>query len=185
MSPLRHALDDFLDAARAFSRPARLYLLCEFLAWTGYGVMAVLYNLYLVEGGFQESFVGSAVSVTALGLALVALPAGVLAERWGRRRCLVLGAVLEGVGFVARASVLARGPILVASFVAGAGQSMLAIAAAPFITEHSTPKERTHLFSAFFACALLAGVVGSGLGGWLPRFAMALPAPLRPHLLPA
>jgi len=185
MSPLARALDDFRAAARAFSRPARLYLLSEFLAWTGHGIMSVLYNLYLVEGGYQESFVGTAVSVVALGLALTALPAGVLAERWGRRRCLVLGAVLDGAGFVVRASVLAPAPILAASFVAGAGQAMLAIAAAPFITEHSTARERTHLFSAFFASALLAGVAGSALGGWLPRVAMALPHAARPDLLHA
>jgi MFS family permease len=185
MSPLRRAFDDFRDAAREFSRPARLYLLTEFLAWTGHGIMSVLYNLYLVEGGYQESFVGRAVSVTALGLALTALPAGLLAERWGRRRCLILGAALDGVGFVVRASVLAPGPILAASFVAGAGQAMLAIAAAPFITEHSTPRERTHLFSAFFSFALLAGVAGSALGGWLPRVAMALPEGVRPDLLHA
>jgi MFS family permease len=183
MSPLRRALDDFRDAAREFSRPARLYLLSEFLAWTGHGIMSVLYNLYLVEAGFQESFVGTAVSVTALGLALTALPAGMLAERWGRRRCLILGAVLDGVGFAVRASVLAPVPILAASFVAGAGQAMLAIAAAPFITEHSTPRERTHLFSAFFATALLAGVAGSALGGWLPRVAQSLPEAARPDLL--
>jgi MFS family permease len=123
--------------------------------------------------------------VTAFGLALMAIPAGILAERWGRRRCLVLGAVLDGLGFFVRASVLAPGPILAASFVAGAGQSMLAIAAAPFITEHSSPRERTHLYSAFFAFALLAGVAGSALGGWLPRVAMALPEVMRPDLLHA
>jgi MFS family permease len=185
VSPLLQALDDFRDAARSFSRPARLYLASEFLAWTGHGIMSVLYNLYLVEGGYQESFVGTAVSVTAFGLALVALPAGLLAERWGRRRCLILGAVLDGVGFIVRASVLAPAPILAASFVAGAGQAMLAIAAAPFITEHSTPRERTHLFSAFFAFALLAGVAGSALGGWLPRVVLALPEAVRPDLLHA
>ena len=185
MSPLRRALDDFRAAAREFSRPARLYLLSEFLAWTGHGIMSVLYNLYLVEGGYQEAFVGRAVSVTALGLALTALPAGVLAERWGRRRCLILGAVLDGLGFLVRASFLSPGPILASSFVAGAGQAMLAIAAAPFITEHSTPRERTHLFSAFFAFALLAGVAGSALGGLLPRLALALPVGFRPDLLNA
>jgi MFS family permease len=183
MSPLRRAFDDFRDAAREFSRPARLYLLAEFLAWTGHGVFSVLFNLYLVEGGYKEAFVGTAVSVNALGLALAALPAGALADRWGRRRCLILGAALDGLGFMVRATVLAPGVIIAASFVAGAGQSMLAIAAAPFITEHSTPRERTHLFSAFFACALLAGVAGSAVGGWLPRVLIALPAGFHPNLL--
>jgi MFS family permease len=185
MSPLRRAFDDFRDAAREFSRPARLYLLAEFLAWTGHGIFGVLFNLYLVEGGHKESFVGTAISVNALGLALAALPAGVLADRWGRRRCLMLGAVLDGLGFLLRATVPSPAAILGASFVAGAGQSMLAIAAAPFITEHSTPRERTHLFSAFFALALFAGVVGSALGGWLPRVMLALPLGARPDLFHA
>ncbi len=185
MTPLRRAFDDFRDAAREFSRPARLFLLTEFLAWAGHGVFGVLFNLYLVEGGYQESFVGTVISVNALGLAIAALPAGVLADRWGRRRCLLLGAVLDGLGFLGRSAVLSPAAIIGASFVAGAGQAMLAIAAAPFITEHSTPRERTHLFSAFFACALFAAVAGSAIGGWLPRLLLALPGAARPDLLHA
>jgi MFS family permease len=185
MSPLRRAFEDFREAAREFSRPARLYLLSEFLTWTGHGIFGVLFNLYLVEAGYKESFVGTAISTNAVGLALAAIPAGVLADRWGRRRCLLLGGVLEGLAFVARATLVAPVAILMSSFLAGVGQSMLAIAAAPFITEHSTARERTHLFSAFFACALLAGVAGSALGGWLPRLALAMPLVVRSDLLHA
>jgi MFS family permease len=174
MTALRNAFTDFLEAARAFSRPARIYLLAEFLVWTAHGVFSVLFNLYLVEAGYPESFVGRAISMTALGLAVAALPAGVLAERWGRRRSLVLGAVLEGVGHVLRASLVHPGPILAAGFVIGTGQALFQIASAPFLTEHSTPRERTHLFSTFFASALLAGVLGSAVGGGLPRLVQAL-----------
>ena len=101
MSPLRAVWNDYLEAGRAFSRPARRYLTAELLAWTGNGVFQVLFNLYLVQGGFKESFVGRAVSLNALGLALAALPAGVLADRWGRRRCLLAGAALDGTGKLA------------------------------------------------------------------------------------
>lgn len=169
MRALRDVIHDFLDAARHFSRPARFYLFSEFLVWTAHGVYSVLFNLYLVEAGFPESFVGRAISVNAIGLALAALPAGFLAERWGRRRSLLLGAVLEGVGHLLRASS-AHGPTLLATgFFIGVGQSFFQIAAAPFLSEHSTPRERTHLFSTFFAAALVAGVVGSALGGVSPK----------------
>ncbi len=174
MPPLRAALSDYADAARAFSRPARIYLLAEFLVWTAQGIFSVLFNLYLVEAGFPESFVGRAISMNALGLALAALPAGVLAERWGRRRSLLLGAVLEGLGHLLRASLTAPGAILASGFVIGSGQALFQIAAAPFLTEHSTARERTHLFSAFFASALLAGVLGSAVGGALPHLVQAL-----------
>ncbi len=168
MSALTHALRDFRDSARLFSRPARFYLLAEFLMWTAHGIFSVLFNLYLVEAGFQESFVGRAISVNAIGLALMALPAGFLAERWGRRNTLMLGAVLEALGHLMRAGTTDTTLLLGSAFVVGAGQSFFQIAAAPFLTEHSTPRERTHLFSTFFAAALLAGVVGSALGGAIP-----------------
>ena len=185
MSPLRALWNDYLEAVRAFSRPARRYLTAELLAWTGNGVFQVLFNLYLVRGGFKESFVGRAVSLQALGLALAALPAGVLADRWGRRRCLLAGAALEGTGMLVRSIALSPGMICGASFLAGVGQSLLTIAAAPFLTEHSTPKERTHLFSTFFATALTAGVVGSVIGGLTPSLLERLPGALRPDLLHA
>ena len=174
MAPLRRAWTDFVEAAQMFSRPARLYLVAEFLMWTAHGIFSVIFNLYLVEAGFPESFVGRAVSVNAIGLALTALPAGWLAERWGRRRCLMLGAVLEAIGHVMRAGTTHPTTILGSGFVIGAGQSLFQIAAAPFLTEHSTTRERTHLFSMFFASALLAGVLGSIVGGALPALVRAV-----------
>jgi predicted MFS family arabinose efflux permease len=60
--------------------------------------------------------------------------------------------------------------VLAACLVTGMGQSFFQIAAAPFLTDHSTPRERTHLFSTFFACALIAGVFGNALGGAMPTF---------------
>ncbi len=174
MKPLLHAITDFRDAARMFSRPARWYLLAEFLVWTAYGVFNVLFNLYLVEAHFSERFVGDALASGALGLALGALPAGALAERWSRRKCLMLGTVLEGVGQLLRATTTHGGTLLVMGFCIGVGQSLFQIAAAPFLTEHSTPRERTHLFSTFFASALVAGVLGSAVGGALPHLVTAI-----------
>ena len=152
---------EYRDAVRAFSRPARLFLLATLLTWASHGVAQVLFNLFLVEAGYREAFVGRAVSLTGLGLALTALPAGVLAERWGHRPTLILGAALEGIAMLVRALAPTPGIIAAASFAAGSGQALLAIAAAPFLSEHSTARERTHLFSTFFAIELVAGVVAA------------------------
>jgi len=175
MSPVAAAWRDYRDAARAFSPAARAFLLATLFSWTGFGVNQVLFNLYLVEAGYRESFVGHAVSMTGFGLALAALPSGWLADHWGRRRCLVTGGVIDGLALAIRALTVHPTALLATSFVAGFGQSMIAIAAAPYITDHSTPRERTHLFSAFFSFQLLAGVSGSLLGGWLPHGLLALP----------
>jgi MFS family permease len=168
-----NAWREFREAASAFSRPARFYLGAEFLMWTAHGIFAVLFNLYLVEAGASEAFVGRAVSSSGAGMVLAALPAGWLADRWGRRRTLMLGAVLEGTGHLLRALSTHEPVVLGAGLAAGLGQSLFQIAAAPFLTDHSTPRERTHLFATFFASALLAGVVGNVLGGLLPSFIRA------------
>jgi len=175
MRPLRTAWRESAGAASEFSRPARLFLLATLLSWTGYGVNQVLFNLYLVEGGFQEAFVGKIIALNGVGLALAALPAGWLAERRGRVPCLILGSTIYGLAHLTRALVLVPSVIGAASFLVGVGQALTAIAAAPFLSEHSGARERTHLFSFFFATELLAGVMGSLLGGWMPRALRAIP----------
>ena len=185
MSPVGAAWHDLVDAARTFSRPARLYLLASFSVWMGRGIQTVLFNLYLAEAGFKVAFVGNVLAMTGAGLAVAAIPAGLLADRWGRRRCLVLGVVVEGLGLLVRSCVVAPAAILASSFVAGLGLALVSIATLPFLTEHSTSRERTHLFSAAFAVALLAGVAGSAIAGALPAALLALPGVIRPGTLVA
>lgn len=174
MTAVRRAVREFQVAVRLFSRAARLYLGAEFLLWTGHGIFSVLFNLYLVEAGASETFVGRAIAASGIGMVAAALPAGWLADRWGRRRTLMLGATLDGLGHVLRAFSV-TGPLVIGGgFVAGLGQSLFQIAAVPFLTDHSSPRERTHLFSMFFASALLAGVFGNAVGGALPALARQL-----------
>ncbi|NOT33046.1 MAG: MFS transporter [Candidatus Eisenbacteria bacterium] len=175
MKPVVAAIRDFREAALAFTPPARRFLATIFLSFAGFGVHQVLFNLYLVQAQWTEGEIGRAIALNGLGVALGAVPSAWLAERWGRRRAIVAGTVLDAIALGARALMTAHTPVLAASFVAGLAQSMIAISAAPFITEHSSPRERTHLFSAFFASELLAAVLGSMVGGWLPNVLMSLP----------
>jgi MFS family permease len=185
MSSLRAVWCEYAQAVRAFSRPAWLLVLSIFLVWTVRGVHGVLFNLYLVEAGHETAFVGRVLAMTGAGIALGALPAGLLAERWGRRRCLIAGLAMEGAGLVLRSWVAGRDAIAAFSFLGGAGQSLYQIAALPFLTEHSGPSERTHLFSFTFAAALLAGVAGSVAGGALPAVLVGFPDAIRPGTLGA
>lgn len=172
---LRQTVGDYADAMRRFQQPARRLLAATFLQWMAHAIASVLFNLYLVASGFDTAFVGRAVSLSGIGMGLAALPAGVLAERWGRRRCLIAGMTIEALALALRVATLSEAPILAASLAFGVGQAMCAISAAPYIAEHSSSHERTHLFSTFFATEMLAGVVGNFLGGWVPRLIAPLP----------
>src|SRR6187200_303292 len=88
---VRKLVDDYLATTRTFSVNARRFLLATFLAWIGLSVSQVVFNLYLVSGGWAEDFVGAVSSMQGIGMACCALPAGWAADRFGRRALLLAG----------------------------------------------------------------------------------------------
>lgn len=175
MTPFRGAWVDYREAVARFTPPARRLLFAQFLLWAGYGVSQVLFNLYLVEAGFGTRAVGNSISCFGAGVAAAALPASWIARRLGRGRTLMLGVLIDGAGQLVRCAWPSLGIVYGASLLAGAGQSLIQIPSAPFMAEHSSSRERTHLFTTMFALSLFAGVLGSLCGGWLPRLLLALP----------
>ena len=103
-----------------------------------------------------------------LGMAVTALPAGWLADRFGRRATLRAGSLVVAVGLLARALSLSSWALFGSTLLIGAGQALVTIAASPFMIENSNEPERTHLFSMHFVVILLGGLLGNLMGGELP-----------------
>jgi MFS family permease len=182
---VRSIVADYASTTREFTPNARLFLVATLLSWIGLAVNQVVFNLYLVDGGYAPDFVGAVTSMMGLGMALSALPAGWLADRIGRRACLVAGACAVAAGLFARGLSLAPAALLSSTLVVGAGQALITIAASPFMSENSNELERTHLFSMHFVVILIGGLLGNLMGGELPGlFARRLPS-LAPDTLAA
>jgi len=49
---------DYFHKIRMFSRNARLFLLSAVLGGFGWGIWSVIFNLYLLDLGFREDFIG-------------------------------------------------------------------------------------------------------------------------------
>lgn len=174
---VRRIVTDYYETTREFTPNARLFLFATLLSWVGLSVTQVVFNLYLVAAGYGEEFVGGVTSVAGLGMASLALPAGFLADRFGRRACLLFGVTTVALALGVRALSLSAGALFVSSFVLGGGQALTMIASSPFMTENSSETERTHLFSMHFVVILLGGLVGNLMGGELPGLLEAhLPA---------
>ncbi len=165
---VRRIVLDYYSTTREFSQNARLFLVATLLSWVGLSVNQVVLNLYLTAAGFREDTAGAVAALSGVGMAAMALPAGYLADRLGRRACLLLGVATVGVALAARALWLAPAALFGASLLAGSGQALVTIASSPFMTENSNPAERTHLFSMQFVVVLLGGSVGNTMGGELP-----------------
>jgi len=165
---IRKVFSDYYQATSDFSRNAKLFLASMFLVGMCFSAFGVIFNLYLVEAGFREGFIGNLLSVGALAMSLLALPAGLACDRIGRKKSLLLSGFLVSVFVLIRATTLQEHLLLTASALSGFAAAFAAVTTAPFLMENSTPEERTHLFSVNFSALLIAGVIGNALGGKLP-----------------
>jgi MFS family permease len=83
-----------LASLRGLDRDGRLLFAMRTLRMFGYGFLAVVLVLYLVAAGLDPLAVGIVLTLTLIGDTLISLWLTTNADRLGRRRVLVAGAVL-------------------------------------------------------------------------------------------
>jgi predicted MFS family arabinose efflux permease len=134
----------------------------------GMFIFVLLYNLFLLDLGFHEDFLGLVNGASRVGGVVGTIPAALLAQRYGLRNCLVGTIVATAAVEVARALIGARLPLAALAFGAGCIFSLWAVIMAPIIAATVDARRRPTAFSFFFACMFATGVAGSWLGGQLP-----------------
>ncbi|MFN8466377.1 MAG: MFS transporter [Caldilineaceae bacterium] len=168
-------MSEYWQRVRSFSPSLRRLMLaavCMLSVWSG--LMAVLYNLYLVRLGFDARTIGLLGGLGALVWGLAALPAGLLSNRIGLRNSLQLGGVLYGLG-VALTLLVEQLPqaqwqawLLGSGVVMNIGIAFAMVNAAPYIMAVTKEFERPHAFAIMAALSPLAAFFGSVLTGVLP-----------------
>jgi predicted MFS family arabinose efflux permease len=168
-------MSSYLKTLRQFSRDIRLFLVASALVgFTYFGVYALLLNLYLLRLGYDTAFIGLVNAVGPLAMAIGALPAGALSQRWGSRRALMLGFSLLTLGFgllplVEFMPTAGRAGWLMATYiVVWLGGTFFLVNGGPFLMGATTPQERNHAFAMQSTVLPLAGFAGNLVGGLLP-----------------
>src|SRR5690242_20175947 len=141
----------------------------------GDGFVALLLPIYLVERGFSALAVGTIVTGTLVGTALMTLWVGWIANRYSRRLLLLTAAVLmvaTGAGF---AAVTEFWPLLVIAVVGttnptSGDASIFVPLEQTVLTETIEPRRRTALFARYSVIGSVAGALGV-LAASVPEFA--------------
>jgi MFS family permease len=162
-------LRDYVFHLNRLPLAAKLFLTADFLVGIGEGSIWVLRNLYLKKLGYHEGFIGQSLSISMLGMALVAVPFSLSMDRRPLKRYLVAGALALGAGIAGTALWHSETPILVSGFVSGAGAALLAVGTVPFYMRHSSPEDRPFLFGFGTAMSPAAALAGAGLVWALAR----------------
>ncbi len=157
----------YVSGFRGFQRDARIFLVTTMLSSGAISLYWINFNLYLAALGLERSTIGLIATTGALSSALAALPASVLADRFGRRLALMVGASLASFAFAGLLLVSDVPLLFLLAIAYGAGQQTLFVVAIPFLTERSRPEQRSELFALQFAITNGVQVVAALAGGAL------------------
>lgn len=168
-----------MGAARTRGSAPAVYLTIEAVTGFAFYMMATLASVYRITSAgldpLQLVLVGTALEATVF---LFEIPTGILADTISRRRSVIVGTFLTGIGFMIEASFPSFFPILLGQVVWGLGYTFVSGANVAWVTDEvgEAPAAGLYLRGAQLAnFAALGGIVASVALGtvalWLPVFA--------------
>jgi MFS family permease len=173
---LREKYTHFLtpDALKALNRDAWLLFLTRFTRLFAYGLISVVLVFYLVGIGLTESQTGLLLTLTLIGDTAISLYLTTRADRVGRRRMLIIGALLmaaAGLVFALTRNffwLVVAGTIGVISPSGNEVGPFLSIEQAA-LSHVVSDKARTEVFAWYTLTGSLATAMGALFGGVLSQ----------------
>ena len=142
----------------------------------GQGVIGPVLPLYARDFGVSATMVGLTLTVFALARLILNIPAGLIADRLGRRVLLIGGPILTSIGMFGSGFAGDIWSLLIWRFVAGAGSAFFMSGALIYLIDIAPPDLRAR-YVATNQWALSVGVaLGPGIGGLVAeRWGLAAP----------
>ena len=151
------------------SKGVRRFIASESLLGIGIGVYILVFNLHLLEIGLNEDDIGKITSLGTLVIGILSIPSGLMASRLGRKKLLVTGLLLMGLGYGGIGLGTTLAVFYIFQVIISIGITLLITSEIQLLFYYSrSKKEETQAFSMLFAVFTLFTGVGTLLGGYLP-----------------
>ena len=145
-------------------------VLCVVVALNSFGMGAIAPVLPLFleqEYGVSAAEIGITIGLFGFGRLVTSLPAGYLAQRYGRKGVLGLGAAINVVGAAMVSVSFSYAWLTGWRFVSGFGGSIFLTVATIYLRDEATPATRGRLLSLQELSILAGQILGPLLGGYL------------------
>jgi MFS family permease len=156
------------------ARDVALVFAARIIRLFAYGLISVVLVLYLAQVGLREGQIGALLSLSLAGDVAVSLSIAMWADRLGRRKMLVLGAllmILVGAVFVLSRSFLLLAVVAIVGVISPSGNEIgpfLSIEQAA-LSELLPDQRRTGVFAWYNLVGSFATALGALGGGWLAQ----------------
>lgn len=167
-------MKSFFRGVRDYSRDIKLFLIYSLIANVGVGVFMLIFNLYLIQLGFAEDFIGRFNAFSTLAMGGIALTVGYLINRFGVWLTVTVGLVVFVVTSVMACVITNPTMLLLMGALSGAGTAFLFVPTMPFIVELTTAHQRHSVAALTFSLNSLSMTIGSLVGGFMPSSLAAL-----------
>lgn len=162
----------FVKKPKAYS----VYLLFRFcftLFFSMATVLSIVYHLEVVKlNAFQLVLVGTVLETACF---LFEIPTGVVADLYSRRRSVLIGIFLYGVGFLIEGALPWFVTVLLAQVVWGCGDTFITGALEAWIASEETSKPMDNVFMRGSQLGQLGGIAGVVLGTLLGNLSLQTP----------
>ena len=155
-----------------FSLPRNVYLLLLFTTGKGFqlSLSALTLNYYVHSLGYRPDFIGLFSAMPAIGALISAVPTGMLADRIGRKRVLVLTAIFTPLFLAVCGLVTSPFLLQFCAFMQGVVSTAYWVTNLPLLTESTSERQRVGVFALNSFLLLGVGAFGNLLGGAIPEF---------------
>lgn len=141
---------------------------------TGMGIILPLLPFYSQRLGATPFLVGALVSVYAICQLVAGPVVGIVSDRYGRRKVLVVSQIGTFVGFVLLASAGSLTLVFLARIIDGLTSGNISVAHA-YAAEHSAPSTRKQALGMTSGAIGTGLLVGPALSGFLVQFGGTVP----------
>ena len=158
------------------SKAYSVYLLFRFvysLAASMATVLSIVYHLEVVQlDAFQLVLVGTVLETSCF---LFEIPTGVVADLYSRRRSVLIGMFLYGLGFLMEGALPWFATVLLAQVVWGCGDTFITGALEAWIASEEEDKPMDKVFLRGVQMGQIGGVLGVVLGTLLGNINLQMP----------
>jgi MFS family permease len=143
---------------------ARLLIYLTFIPNVAIGFIYTDLGYYLITfRGIGPTEAGFVITVMGLTLVVESIPLGIVADRFGRRRMLILGNLCASLSLLGFALTNNYVLVLLVAVLEGTGEAAYAVSVSALLAGHAGDEKRTPAFSLLNILGWIAGAVGAAI----------------------
>jgi MFS family permease len=162
---LRDLFERWWQPSADASGPPLGLLMGMFFSYVGIGMVWSILTVYATSLGASAATAGFTISAFGASRFLVSYPAGMISERLGRIRVMLVGLVLVASASFIALAVHSMTTLIICLMLQGVGSACYGTAALSAVTDRGTPVTRVHDMAAYQTATQIGIAIGPALGG--------------------